>query len=133
MNVWWQVFQKNNGPHSESECIAYSCFMEITGLDWAIIGGYFALALGVGLWASKVAGKTASGFFLAGRNMPWWLLGISMGGNDIFYGYTQPRYGVGQRTRCKRQLGVVGIFADGNADRLCLRPLVAAFRGFDGH
>ena len=52
--------------------------MEITALDWAIIGAYFLLALGVGIWASRVVGNSATGFFLAGRNMPWWLLGISM-------------------------------------------------------
>ena len=52
--------------------------MEITALDWAIIGAYFFLALSVGVWASRVVGNSAAGFFLAGRNMPWWLLGISM-------------------------------------------------------
>ena len=52
--------------------------MEIAALDWAIIGAYFLLALGVGIWASRVVGNSATGFFLAGRNMPWWLLGISM-------------------------------------------------------
>ena len=52
--------------------------MELTTLDWAIVAGYFALALGIGLWASRDAGKSAKSFFLAGRNMPWWLLGISM-------------------------------------------------------
>ncbi len=52
--------------------------MEIAELDWAIIGAYFLLALGVGIWASRVVGNSAAGFFLAGRNMPWWLLGISM-------------------------------------------------------
>ncbi|MEE3163943.1 MAG: sodium:solute symporter family protein [Bacteroidota bacterium] len=52
--------------------------MEIAALDWAIIGAYFLLALGVGIWASRVVGNSAAGFFLAGRNMPWWLLGISM-------------------------------------------------------
>ena len=52
--------------------------MEITALDWAIIGAYFLLALGVGIWASRVVGNSAAGFFLASRNMPWWLLGISM-------------------------------------------------------
>ena len=52
--------------------------MEIAVLDWAIIGAYFLLALGVGIWASRVVGNSATGFFLAGRNMPWWLLGISM-------------------------------------------------------
>ena len=52
--------------------------MEIAALDWAIIGAYFLLALGVGIWASRVVGNSAAGFFLAGRNMSWWLLGISM-------------------------------------------------------
>ena len=52
--------------------------MEIAALDWAIIGAYFLLALGVGIWASRVVGNSAAGFFLADRNMPWWLLGISM-------------------------------------------------------
>ncbi|MBO75218.1 MAG: Na+:solute symporter [Flavobacteriales bacterium] len=52
--------------------------MEIAALDWAIIGAYFLLALGVGIWASRVVGNSVTGFFLAGRNMPWWLLGISM-------------------------------------------------------
>tara|TARA_B100000963_G_scaffold318602_1_gene299840 strand:- start:80 stop:1843 length:1764 start_codon:yes stop_codon:yes gene_type:complete len=52
--------------------------MEITALDWAIIGAYFLLALGVGIWSSRVVGNSAAGFFLAGRKMPWWLLGVSM-------------------------------------------------------
>lgn len=52
--------------------------MEIAALDWAIIGAYFLLALSVGIWASRIVGNSATGFFLAGRNMPWWLLGISM-------------------------------------------------------
>ena len=52
--------------------------MELTTLDWFIIAGYFLLALAVGIWASKSSGQSAKSFFLAGRNMPWWLLGISM-------------------------------------------------------
>ena len=52
--------------------------MQLTTLDWIFVGAYFALALGVGLWASKQAKTDSAGYFLAGRNMPWWLLGISM-------------------------------------------------------
>jgi len=52
--------------------------MQLTTLDWTLIGAYFALALGVGLWASKQAKTDSAGYFLAGRNMPWWLLGVSM-------------------------------------------------------
>ena len=52
--------------------------MSLSTLDWIIVGAYFALSLAVGLWASKQAGKDTRSFFLAGRNMPWWLLGVSM-------------------------------------------------------
>ncbi len=52
--------------------------MTLTTLDWTIVGAYFAVSLAVGIWASKQAGEDTKSFFLAGRNMPWWLLGVSM-------------------------------------------------------
>ncbi|MFP4624054.1 MAG: sodium:solute symporter family protein [Gemmatimonadota bacterium] len=52
--------------------------MQLSSLDWWIIGLYFAVALGVGVWAARRAGRDTREFFLSGRNMPWWLLGISM-------------------------------------------------------
>ena len=52
--------------------------MILSSLDWFIIGCYFIFSLAIGIWASKQAGKDTKSFFLAGQNMPWWLLGISM-------------------------------------------------------
>jgi len=52
--------------------------MTLSTLDWFIVGAYFILSLTIGIWSSKKAGKDTKSFFLAGRNMPWWLLGISM-------------------------------------------------------
>lgn len=52
--------------------------MNLTTLDWSFIFGFFALSLIIGLYASKKASKNSTEFFLSGRNMPWWLLGISM-------------------------------------------------------
>ncbi len=52
--------------------------MQLTGLDWTFIFGFFALALGIGVMCTRQAGKSSSDFFLSGRNMPWWLLGVSM-------------------------------------------------------
>ena len=52
--------------------------MTLTTLDWTIVGAYFAFSLAVGIWASMQAGEDTKSFFLAGRNMPWWLLGVSM-------------------------------------------------------
>jgi SSS family transporter len=47
-------------------------------LDWGIIIAFFAVTLFIGLYASKGAGKSYSEFFLSGRDMSWWLLGVSM-------------------------------------------------------
>lgn len=52
--------------------------MLLSTFDWLIVGVYFIFSLAIGIWASKKAGKNTQSFFLAGRNMPWWLLGISM-------------------------------------------------------
>jgi SSS family transporter len=47
-------------------------------IDWIIIGIFFLIVLSIGWIASKTAGKNTTEFFLGGRGMPWWLLGISM-------------------------------------------------------
>ena len=52
--------------------------MTLSNLDWAIIFGFFLVSLGIGIWSSRTSGKSYSEFFLSGRHMPWWLLGISM-------------------------------------------------------
>lgn len=52
--------------------------MQIATLDWLIIFLFFAISLGIGIYVSKSSGKSANQFFLSGRSMPWWLLGLSM-------------------------------------------------------
>jgi len=52
--------------------------MQLSSLDWYILAAFFITLLSIGFWASKKAGKSVNEFFLSGRNMPWWLLGISM-------------------------------------------------------
>ena len=52
--------------------------MVLGTLDWFIVSVFFIIVLGIGWAASKTAGKSSSEFFLGGRGMPWWLLGISM-------------------------------------------------------
>lgn len=52
--------------------------MIITTLDWTIIGVLLSITLIIGFWVSKQSGKSSDEYFLSGRNMPWWLLGISM-------------------------------------------------------
>lgn len=52
--------------------------MELKTIDIIIILAFFLVTLAIGLAVSKKAGKSSSEFFLSGRNMPWWLLGVSM-------------------------------------------------------
>lgn len=52
--------------------------MNLSSLDWTIIILFFVVFLVIGLYISKKAGSSSKEFFLSGRNMPWWLLGISM-------------------------------------------------------
>ncbi len=52
--------------------------MNVTALDWGIIAAFFIISLLIGLFTAKSAGSSAKEFFLSGRNMPWWLLGVSM-------------------------------------------------------
>lgn len=47
-------------------------------IDYAIIIGFFVVSLLIGILVSKQSGKSSEDFFLSGRNMPWWLLGVSM-------------------------------------------------------
>ncbi len=50
----------------------------IEALDWVVIAASLVISLGIGWWAMKKSQGTSESFFLAGRSMPWWLLGVSM-------------------------------------------------------
>ena len=52
--------------------------MQLENIDWLIISSFFILSLIIGVLVSKRSGKDITEFFLSGRKMPWWLLGISM-------------------------------------------------------
>ena len=52
--------------------------MQLENIDWLIISSFFIVSLVIGVLVSKKSGKNITEFFLSGRKMPWWLLGISM-------------------------------------------------------
>jgi len=52
--------------------------MIISLLDWAIIAISLLITLGIGWYAARQTDNTSGDYFLSGRSMPWWLLGISM-------------------------------------------------------
>ncbi|MEE8060382.1 MAG: sodium:solute symporter family protein [Gemmatimonadales bacterium] len=52
--------------------------MQLVFIDWFVIALYGAIALAVGLVFVRRASGGSQEFFLAGRQLPWWLLGTSM-------------------------------------------------------
>lgn len=50
----------------------------LTTLDWAVIAAYLLFALGVGLYFARRASRNTTGFYLAGRSLPWWIAGTSI-------------------------------------------------------
>ncbi|MGA2253654.1 MAG: sodium/solute symporter, partial [Thermoguttaceae bacterium] len=51
--------------------------------DWTMIGAYFALLLGVAWWVVSKNKDTAADYFLAGRNLSWWIVGASIFASNI--------------------------------------------------
>ena len=47
------------------------------GLDYTVIVVYFAFLVGLGLYLQKKASASVEDYFLGGRQLPWWALGIS--------------------------------------------------------
>jgi SSS family solute:Na+ symporter len=55
----------------------------LTGLDWLAIALYFSILLVVAWWVIKRRKDTAADYFLAGRNLGWWIIGASIFASNI--------------------------------------------------
>jgi len=55
----------------------------ITALDWLTIALYFGILLGVATWFVRRAKDSAADYFLAGRNLGWWVIGASIFASNI--------------------------------------------------
>lgn len=52
--------------------------MQLNTVDYLIVIVFFSVILGIGIAVSKSSSKNSTSYFLSGRSMPWWLLGLSM-------------------------------------------------------
>jgi solute:Na+ symporter, SSS family len=52
--------------------------MQLSPVDWLVVGLYFVFNLAIGLYYRKRATGSVSDYFLSGRNVSWWLAGTSM-------------------------------------------------------
>ena len=55
----------------------------ITGIDWLAIALYFGILLGVAWWVVRRGKDSAADYFLAGRNLGWWIIGASIFASNI--------------------------------------------------
>ena len=55
----------------------------MTFLDWGIIAAYLGLTLGIALWAYLKRKNTPDDYFLADRNLGWWIVGASIFASNI--------------------------------------------------
>ena len=55
----------------------------LTGVDWLAIVLYFSILLSVAWWVVKRAKDNATDYFLAGRNLGWWVIGASIFASNI--------------------------------------------------
>src|ERR1051326_9481354 len=51
--------------------------MRLHALDLAIIVAYFATVILIGLWVSRRGAKDLDSYFLGGKSLPWYMLGVS--------------------------------------------------------
>src|SRR3954467_14450133 len=52
-------------------------------LDWLVVLAYFALLFGVAWWVIRSGRDTADDYFLAGRNLGWFVVGASIFSSNI--------------------------------------------------
>src|SRR5438874_9494061 len=55
----------------------------LNGLDWLMIALYFSVLFAVAWWVVRRAKDTATDYFLAGRNLGWWIIGASIFASNI--------------------------------------------------
>ncbi|HQQ85829.1 MAG TPA: Na+/glucose cotransporter, partial [Candidatus Marinimicrobia bacterium] len=52
-------------------------------LDWIIIVGYFGIILGIAWWVMRQKQETSTDYFLASRNLGWFIIGASIFASNI--------------------------------------------------
>ena len=55
----------------------------ITEIDWLVIAAYFGVLLCVAWWVVRKGKDSAADYFLAGRNLGWWIIGASIFASNI--------------------------------------------------
>jgi len=63
--------------------LATTASTQLTKIDWIVIASYFAILLVVAWWVVRKGKDSAADYFLAGRNLGWWIIGASIFASNI--------------------------------------------------
>src|SRR5216683_1171006 len=55
----------------------------MTSLDWLMIALYFGVLAALTSWTVRRSRQTATDYFLAGRDLSWWVIGASIFASNI--------------------------------------------------
>jgi SSS family solute:Na+ symporter len=55
----------------------------LTSIDWLVIALYFGILAAVAWWVIRKGKDSAADYFLAGRNLSWWIIGASIFASNI--------------------------------------------------
>jgi len=91
--------------------------MKLSPTDLSLILGYLVFIAVLGFWIKKKATKGLSAYYLAGRNVPWWMLGLkAVWVTHIYWGWFIICFYMAFQAKWIRRSGVM-TFAEWNRTR----------------
>ncbi|KAK4297803.1 hypothetical protein Pmani_029807 [Petrolisthes manimaculis] len=74
-----------SSSNNNESMISTSQDWKLSPLDWAVVTVYMLISMGLGLWwgCREAKGKRSEDYFLAGKNSPWHLIGLSIFASNI--------------------------------------------------
>ncbi len=71
----------------------------LTAIDWVMIALYFGILAGVVAWVVRRMKDSTTDYFLAGRNLGWWIIGASIFASNIGSEHIVGLAGLGRHQR----------------------------------
>ena len=97
--IWELVFRLPSWISRIEPLERFGAMTQLTPVDFLVILSYLSATMVIGLWVGSYV-RSGSDFFLAGRSLPWWAVGMSLvatdiGGRDLIgVGGDAYRYGI---------------------------------------
>lgn len=96
---------------------------QLNSIDYTVIGIYFSVLVGLGIYLEKKASQSLDDYFLGGRSLPWWALGMS--GMAAWLDIT----GTMMITSFLFMLGPRGLFVEFRGGAVLLLPIILLWTG----